>query len=116
MMATSSSDQPGARRARDAQDAHDAHDAQGWSLLSHHVHVLLCIDEDPDLTLREIAARIGLTERATHRLVDQLVSAGALTREREGRRNHYEIVHSWAPNHPLERGTTLGDLLLALSA
>lgn len=87
----------------------------GWSLLSHHVHVLLCIAEDPDLTLREIGARIGLTERATHRLVDQLVTAGALTRQREGRRNHYEIVRDWAPDHPLERGTTLGELLTTMS-
>ncbi len=107
MMTSSSDDEP---------DPPHADESPSWSLLSHHVHVLLCIDADPDLTLREIAARIGLTERATHRLVDQLVAAGALTREREGRRNHYEIVHTWSPDHPLERGTTLGDLLLALSA
>ena len=106
---------PSREEVPDGRDKTGSETPLGWTLLSHHVHVLLCIAKDPDVRLREIAARIGLTERATHRLVDQLVAAGALTRRREGRRNHYEIDRGWAPDHPLERGTTLGKLLTTLS-
>ncbi|MEM7158479.1 MAG: winged helix-turn-helix domain-containing protein [Myxococcota bacterium] len=85
-----------------------------WTFLSNYAHVLVCVAQDPDLTLREIAERVGITERATHRLVAELEAGGVITRERTGRRNHYEIDLSAPMRHPLEAEKTVGDLLAAL--
>ena len=85
-----------------------------WMLLSNHGHVLLYIDTYPDARLREIAAAIGITERAAHKIVTELEQAGYVSRERVGRRNRYQ-VHREAPlRHARVVGRTLGDLLYGL--
>ncbi|MFC2153444.1 helix-turn-helix transcriptional regulator [Actinomycetota bacterium] len=73
------------------------------SLLTNHGHVLLCIADQPDIRIREIAARSGITERAAHRIVAELEEAGFVSHVRVGRRNHYEVHRSRKPDHPLER-------------
>jgi DNA-binding Lrp family transcriptional regulator len=84
-------------------------------LLSNHGHVLLYVDTYPDAPLREIAAAIGITERAAHKIVTELEGVGYISRERVGRRNHYR-VHRDAPlRHGRVVGRTIGDLLSALS-
>lgn len=85
-----------------------------WTLLSNYAHVLVCIARDPDLTLREIADFVGVTERAVHRIVGELESVGVIRIERAGRRNHYELDMSARLRHPLESDCTVGDLLGAL--
>ncbi len=87
-----------------------------WTFLTNHAHVLLCIANDPDLTLREIAEQVGITERAAHRIVSDLETEGALTRERDGRRNHYEICRDFPLRHPLEQHCHVGQLLRLLSS
>ena len=67
-----------------------------WSFLTNHAQVLICIARDPGIRLRQIAETVGITERATHRIVSELVEEGYLSREREGRRNTYTI-HSQLP-------------------
>ena len=68
------------------------------------------------MRLRDIAACVGITERAAHRIVCELETEGFLTRRREGRRNVYE-VHPGVPlRHALERGATVGELLGAVAA
>ena len=67
-----------------------AHDP-GWTFLSNHAHVLLCIAEEPEARLREVAHRVGITERAVQRIVADLEEGGYLSRSREGRRNRYEL-------------------------
>ena len=85
-----------------------------WSFLTSHAHVLLCVAREPGMRLRDVAQCVGITERATHRLVCDLEEAGYLTRHRVGRRNYYE-VHPDAPlRHPLERGHDVGEVLAAL--
>jgi predicted transcriptional regulator len=85
-----------------------------WTFLSHHAHVLLCIARDPDTRLREVAAEVGITERAVQAIVNDLVEEGYLTRERVGRRNHYEI-HPEAPmRHPMHRDIDVGTLVSLL--
>ena len=74
-----------------------------WTFLSHHAHVLLCIARDPDTRLREVAAEVGITERAVQAIVNDLVAEGYLTRERVGRRNHYELVPGARLRHPMHR-------------
>ena len=68
-----------------AADAPAAEAAEpGWTFLSNHTHVLVCLQRDPELTLRDVAARIGITERAVQRLVADLEAAGVLRRWRDG--------------------------------
>jgi hypothetical protein len=83
-------------------------------LLSNHLHVLACIDHDPSIRLRDVAALVGITERAAQSMVADLAEEGYLTRVRVGRRNRYEIHRSAPLRHPLERGLTVGNLLDAL--
>ncbi len=82
-----------------------------WMFLTNHSHVLICLAEDPEMRLRDVAERVGITERAVFRIVADLEEAGVITRHREGRRNQYE-VHGGEPlRHPVEKHRTVGDLL-----
>lgn len=85
-----------------------------WMLLSNHGHVLLYVDTYPDARLREIAAAIGITERATHKIITELEAAGYVTRERMGRRNRYDVHREVPLRHARVVGRTLGDLLEGL--
>ena len=88
----------------------------GWTLLSNHGHVLVCIAGDPDLRLRDIAARVGITERAVFSIVNDLEADGYVTRIHVGRRNRYELNRARPMRHPVEAGHTVGELLGALTA
>jgi DNA-binding MarR family transcriptional regulator len=82
-----------------------------WTFLSNHTHVLVCLAGDGDLTVRDIAQKVGITERAVLRIVAELEQGGVLERERDGRRNRYRI-HSEVPlRHRLEAHCRIGDLL-----
>lgn len=88
--------------------------AHGWTFLSNYAHVLVCLARDPNITLREIAEHVGVTERAVHRIVGELSAVGVVSKEREGRRNHYTLCLDAHLRHPLEEGKTVGDLLSGL--
>src|SRR5262249_11350926 len=85
-----------------------------WMLLSNHGHVLLYVDTYPDARLREIAAAIGITERAAHKIITELEEAGYMSRERVGRRNRYTVDREAPLRHARVVGRTLGDLLHGL--
>ncbi|MCA9680682.1 MAG: AsnC family transcriptional regulator [Myxococcales bacterium] len=88
-----------------------------WTFLSNHAHVLLCVAAEPAMRLREIADRVGITERAVQKIIVELEEGGALTRCREGRRNHYVVHPDCALRHPVEEHRTVGKLLgLVLTA
>lgn len=82
-----------------------------WKFLTNHGLALLCIAADPGVRLRDIADRIGITERAAHRIVTGLVESGYVDRTRTGRRNSYEVRAELPLKLPLERDVQLGDLL-----
>lgn len=83
----------------------------GWTFLTNYSHVLICLASEPDLVLREVAERVGITERAVQRIVADLEEANFLTRIRDGRRNQYSINAGLQLRHPLESHCTIGDLL-----
>jgi DNA-binding IclR family transcriptional regulator len=87
----------------------------GWTFLTSHARVLLCISQDPGIRLREIGERVGVTERAAHRIVGDLADAGYLSRERLGRRNHYTINWNLTLPDPVARRQRVGDLLALLT-
>ena len=85
-----------------------------WTFLSNHFHVLLCLHRDPQMRLRDVAATVGITERAVQRIVRDLVGAGVIARQREGRRNTYHLDLEHPLRHPMEGHRTVGDLLRAI--
>ena len=87
----------------------------GWSFLTNHAQVLLCIAHDPGVRLREIGEAVGITERAAHRIVVELAAADYISRRRNGRRNHYTIQSDLPLPDPLARGQKVGDLLAILA-
>jgi len=89
-------------------------EAAGWDFLTNHAHVLTCVAHDPGIRLRDIAAAVGITERAAHRILSELVEEGYVLRERQGRRNRYQVVPELPLRHPLVGGQEVGDLLEVL--
>lgn len=87
-----------------------------WTFLTNHAHVLLCLAQDDDARLRDIAAAVGITERAVQTILGDLEEAGYLGRERVGRRNHYEVHQGLPLRHPLEDDHSVGELLAVLGA
>jgi hypothetical protein len=88
--------------------------AHRWDFLTNHAHVLVCVARDPGIRLRDIAAAVGITERAAHRIVSELVDEGYVVRERQGRRNRYQVKTKLPLPHPLAEERDVGDLLQAL--
>ncbi|WP_163780451.1 helix-turn-helix transcriptional regulator [Myxococcus vastator] len=82
-----------------------------WTFLTNHAHVLLCIAADPEVRLRDVASRVGITERAVQRIVSDLEEGGYLQREREGRRNHYTVRADLPLRHPVERHRSVASLI-----
>ena len=82
-----------------------------WTFLSNHTHVLVCLSRDPGIRLRDIAHQVGITERATQRIVSELEDSGVLTRTRDGRRNRYQLHTGIHLRHPLQSHCTIGELL-----
>lgn len=85
--------------------------APRWDFLTNHAHVLICVARDPGIRLRDIALAVGITERAAHRILSELVDEGYVVRERRGRRNHYEVRADQPLRHPLTGERAVGDLL-----
>jgi predicted transcriptional regulator len=88
----------------------------GWSFLTNHARVLLCIANDPGVRLREIGDAVGINERAAHRIVTELADAGYISRARVGRRNRYTIQSDLPIPDPLAREQRIGDLLALLES
>jgi len=72
-----------------------------WKFLSNHAYVLIRIAQEPEIRLREVAARVGITERAVQRIVADLEAGGYLSRKRKGRRNYYELHANLPFRHPV---------------
>jgi hypothetical protein len=82
-----------------------------WTFLTNHSHVLIVLHAEPELVLREVAARVGITERAVQRVVQDLEEGGFIRRERVGRQNRYEVLTDVPLRHPIESHRDIGDLL-----
>jgi DNA-binding MarR family transcriptional regulator len=91
-----------------------ATESVGWDFLTNHAHVLTCVAHDPGIRLRDIAVAVGITERAAHKILSDLVEEGYVLRERQGRRNRYQVVPQLPLRHPLVQGREVGDLLEVL--
>ncbi len=83
----------------------------GWSFLTNHARALLCIAHDPGVRLRDIAVTVGVTERRAHGIVTDLVAAGYVVKERDGRRNRYRIQEHLPLRDTLSQDRTIGEML-----
>lgn len=83
----------------------------GWTFLTNHTHVLVCLLRDPDMRLRDVATKVGITERAVQRIIAELEQSEVIAREKDGRRNRYTINTNARLRHPLEEGVTLAEML-----
>jgi predicted transcriptional regulator len=81
-----------------------------WKFLTNHGLTLLCIADDPGVRLRDIAERVGITERAAQRIVSGLIESGYVESQRVGRRNSYEVKTD-LPIPNLQRSVELRELL-----
>lgn len=79
--------------------------------MTNHAHVLIVLDENPGIVLREVALRVGITERAVQRIIQDLEEGGFIHRTRVGRQNRYEVMSEESLRHPIESHRRIGDLL-----
>ena len=82
-----------------------------WTFLSNHTHVLMCIASEPAIRMRDVALRVGITERAVQRIVAELEDGGYLTITRTGRRNSYEVNDHLPLRHAIEGHRTIAHLV-----
>jgi hypothetical protein len=86
-----------------------------WTFLTNHARVLLCIAHDPGVRLRDIAASLGITERSAYGIVTDLADAGYVVKQKDGRRNRYEIQTHLPLPEPTNRESTVGEVLALLA-
>ena len=85
-----------------------------WSFLTNHARALLCIAHDPGVRLIDIAAALGITERSAYAIVNDLSTAGYVIKEKDGRRNRYQVQGHLPLPGPAIRSTTVGEVLAVL--
>jgi predicted transcriptional regulator len=82
-----------------------------WSFLTNHARSLVCIAHDPGVRLRDIAAALGITERSAYGIVTDLVDAGYIVKDKDGRRNRYQIQGHLPLRESVGRERTIGEVL-----
>jgi hypothetical protein len=87
---------------------------ESWGFLTNHARVLLHIAADPGARLRDIAAALGITERAAHGIVTDLAAAGYVVKQKDGRRNRYQVQAHLPLPDPVGPEPAIGDLLAVL--
>jgi len=82
-----------------------------WSFLTNHAQVLVCIAHDPGVRLRDIATTLGITERTAYGIVTELTEAGYVVKDKDGRRNRYQIQAHLPLREAVSRERTIGEVL-----
>ena len=82
-----------------------------WSFLTNHARVLVCIAHDRGVRLRDIAATLGITERSAYGIVTDLTEGGYVVKEKDGRRNRYQIQAHLPLREALTQERTIGEVL-----
>ena len=85
-----------------------------WSFLTNHARVLVCIAHDPGVRLRDIATAVGITERTAYGIVTDLTAAGYVVKDKDGRRNRYQIQVHLPMREAVSRERTIGEVLALL--
>jgi DNA-binding IclR family transcriptional regulator len=83
----------------------------GWSFLTNHAQVLVCIAHDPGMRLRDMAAKLGITERTAYGIVTDLTAAGYVVKDKDGRRNRYVVQANLPVRAAVSGERTIGEIL-----
>jgi MarR family len=86
-----------------------------WTFLTAHARVLLLVAHDPGIRLRDIAASLDITERSAFGIISDLVEAGYVVKEKDGRRNRYHVQAHLPLPEPTARERTVGEVLALLA-
>ena len=82
-----------------------------WSFLTNYGRVLLFVAHHPDARLRDLAVGLDITERTAFGLVSDLTEAGYLVKEKDGRRNRYQIQGHLSLRESITPKRTIGEVL-----
>lgn len=82
-----------------------------WTFLTNHAHVLICLARNPHSILKEVAAQVGITERAVQNIILDLEKDGIIQRKKEGRNNVYRLSLAKKLRHPVEKNSTIKELI-----
>lgn len=85
--------------------------AGDWTFITNHGHVLVCLSQDPDMRVRDIANRVGITERAVRSIISDLAEGGYIRVTKVGRRNSYRVLRRPRLRHPVEQHQSIGSFL-----
>jgi predicted transcriptional regulator len=86
-----------------------------WSFLTNHARALVCIAHDPGARLRDIASTLGITERRAYDIVADLTEGGYVVKEKDGRRNRYQIQAHLPLRETITQERTIGEVLDVLA-
>jgi len=89
----------------------DASTTSKWVFLTNHAHVLLSVAHDPEARARDIADRVGITERAAQRILSDLLAENYISKTKIGRRNRYTVNRQGHLRHPAVRELEIGPLI-----
>ena len=85
-----------------------------WTFFTNHGHVIFVLSTNPHLTLKEVANEVGITERATQKIIADLEKDGFIKIKKEGRNNHYTVVGRKRLRHKVEKKSSLKDIIKAV--
>ena len=88
---------------------------ESWSFLTNHARVLLCIAHDPDMRLRDIASSVGITDRSAYGIVTDLAESGYIVKQKDGRRNRYQIQAHLPLRESASQQPAIGEVLALLT-
>lgn len=94
-----------------SNDHHGSAHRPHWTFLTNHAHVLLCVVQQPEIRVRDVAQIVGVTERCVQRILSDLEEAGYVSRVHQGRRNYYEVHAELPLRHPVEQNQKVSALL-----
>jgi DNA-binding MarR family transcriptional regulator len=82
-----------------------------WTFFSNYGHVYFLLAMNKDLIVREIAVKVGITERSVQGIIQELEGAGYISKEKVGRSNRYSVVADTTLRHHLEGNVKTKDLV-----
>ncbi|MBC7234393.1 MAG: winged helix-turn-helix transcriptional regulator [Chloroflexi bacterium] len=87
-----------------------------WTFITNHGAVLALIGEYSQITAREIAERLGITERTVRQIIRDLESEGYIVKCRNGRVNTYSVNDHLPLRREERRFVAVGQLLNLLTS
>ena len=107
----SSAQTPGASSETTSGAGGNPVEGRTWTFLSNHGHVLILLSQNPEIRLRDVASKVGITERAATGIINDLVDSGYVHRTKDGRRNRYTVHKNQHFRHPQEANHSIDELL-----